>query len=95
MLDKQSCATSPVPVKMEKHIQLDLAIKDLQDLQFHTSDILRRIKGVEQITPPVSVEIPKEPNVTLLSVLLEGPDRIRTTCNETHNLLDEINQILF
>ena len=78
----------------EKHIGLDDAIKEIQELRQHTNDVLLRITGNNQPEPPVQMN-EKQPHPTLQNVLIEGPDRIRRTCSEVHKVLDEITQTLF
>ena len=77
-----------------KHENLDHAIKEIHDLQQHANDLLSRIVGNDRSEVAKDIN-EKQPQVTLQNILIEGPDRIRRTCNETHKILEEITQVLF
>ena len=94
MLDKQPVQPAQlVPIKREKHVELDSAIKDICQLRDHANDLLLRIVGNPPPAPPAPPE--EQPCSTFQEVLTEGPERIRNMCSETHKILEEINQTLF
>jgi hypothetical protein len=79
--------------RIEKHIELNNAINEIDKLREHVNHVLLKITGGVQPEPAVS-DI-KQPVPTLQEVLNQSPEEIRELCNVTHQILDEIEHTLF
>lgn len=82
-----------VTQRIEKHIELNNAINEIDKLREHVNHVLIKITGSEQPEPVISGD--KQSVPTLQEVLNQSPEKIREICNVTHQILEEIEHTLF
>jgi len=83
----------PESIHHEKHVNLNLAIVSIRKVTEHCERLLDKIHDRE---PTVKEKIPESPEcISLMQLLIEGPDRIRAECEEAHKILDVIKNDLF
>ena len=92
-------AKAAIAERQQKHAKLNEAIEAINDLRRHAADLLNsitnhpeEIKTAEEGDRALKV---RPPSPSLEIVLNEGPDRIRNTCEQVHELLNKISTVLF
>ena len=92
----EAIRSEPVCDRMQKHVALDEAIKNIYQIKHHADDMLNKISNGNNELKSISDSSPNKPSIpSLEQVLNDGPDRIRKTCEEVHSVLEQINQTLF
>jgi len=92
MNDNIKQANAMASEAVDKHIMLDNAINDIDNVINHAQELLNRIEG---LGAPLKETDQECVTATLQSVLDSAPSGIRGKCEAVHNLLNEINQRLF
>jgi len=80
--------------RMEKHIDLNNAIKGIYQVKDRADNLLSQI--IHRSEPAVEdLESTKDPAPSLEDVLNESPERIHKVCEEIHKILEDIKLRLF
>lgn len=87
--------SEPTATKVEKHIRVHNAIRDMSGLLYKADGIIERITGPR---PECAVDDAKQPHPiipSLLDVLNESPCLIIEKIEGLHQKLDQIEELIF
>ncbi len=77
---------------MTKHHNMDNAINEVDRIYYRLNELYNKITN--NIPEPEKTKEEPPSQISLKLILSEGPDRIRNSCDDAHDLINQIEHIL-
>ncbi len=87
------CKTE-APSRQPKHMELDGAFQSIIGVKEHAQNLISKISHGPRGEGPNEIGVDKKAP-TLLEVLEQGPEFVRSECDAIRRALDEIDALLF